>query len=313
MRRFGIPSIVAFAVAIAAMGISQTSVFTDEIQDKEIPAKDLRMQTLKLSYANPGAASPHNIKLLVRAGQKTGAPEGFTVQWMTLDAYEANGNKWYDHDDPNLYYASFQGAEGGVSGKLNYNLGRDGTVVVTIGESLFDDAGATTNDTESLYYKTRYVFRAFAHGSEHLRPSFYSPLCTARTGSCPLECITKTQGFWKTHYPDDWPQEVLDNGMMLGNVLYTAQQLEDIFNTPAAGNGLISMSHQLIAAKLNIEEFGLPRDPVAAAAILATIADADALIGDLVVPPVGTGFLPPGDTSDLNDQLTHYNEFYDCG
>jgi hypothetical protein len=45
---------------------------------------------------------------------------------------------------------------------------------------------------------------------------------------------------------------------------------------------------------------------------LDTIADADALIGDLVVPPVGSGFLEPSETSALNDELTVYNEKYDC-
>ena len=34
----------------------------------------------------------------------------------------------------------------------------------------------------------------------------------------------------------------------------------------------------------------------------------DALIGTLVIPPVGTGFLDPSGTSALNDTLTDYNE-----
>jgi len=36
--------------------------------------------------------------------------------------------------------------------------------------------------------------------------------------------------------------------------------------------------------------------------------EADALIGDLLVPPVGTGYLRPGDVSALADTLDQYNE-----
>src|SRR5207249_11600296 len=43
-----------------------------------------------------------------------------------------------------------------------------------------------------------------------------------------------------------------------------------------------------------------------------TIADADALIGDLVVPPVGTGYLAPRDVSALADTLDQYNEGFLC-
>src|SRR5688572_1094170 len=85
---------------------------------------------------------------------------------------------------------------------------------------------------------------------------------------------TFTQGFWKNH-PEDWPVEELT----LGDRVYTKAELLAIFDQEVAGNGLISMSHQLIAAKLN----------VAAAApdaeFSATIAAADDLIGELVTPP----------------------------
>jgi hypothetical protein len=256
--------------------------------------------------------SPHRVKLQVVGGPKTGAPAGFTVMWMTLAEYVANGNQWYNLDDPRLYLCSFSGADGGVGGKSNYNLGKKESVVVEIGESLFDDPGADTDEDEALYYRTKYIFRAFAHASGTFGKSGNSGNQVAQTSPCGGECITKTQGYWKTHFPDAWPQDVIDNGLKLGNVTYTAQELEDIFNTPAQGNGLISLAHQLIAAKLNILSFGLPHDQNAAQAILDAIAAADALIGDLVVPPVGNGFLKPSDTSDLTETLTTYNETYDC-
>jgi hypothetical protein len=90
--------------------------------------------------------------------------------------------------------------------------------------------------------------------------------------------------------------------LTLGTVSYTDLELLSIFNTPAGGNGLISLAHQLMAAKLNIAN-GADGSSVAGA-----IAAADALIGGLVVPPVGTGFLAPKNTSSLNATLTSFNQ-----
>jgi hypothetical protein len=67
------------------------------------------------------------------------------------------------------------------------------------------------------------------------------------------------------------------------------------------GNGLVSLAHQLIAAKLNIENGA---DPSAAA---SAIAAADALIGWLAVPPIGDDYLDPSVTSSLTQTLDDYN------
>ena len=107
-----------------------------------------------------------------------------------------------------------------------------------------------------------------------------------------------TQGFWKNH-PEVWPPGCTP--MLLGTVAYSAAQLMSIYNEPAVGNGLISLAHQLITAKLNSCN-GSNLTNVA-----ATIAAADALIGGLVVPPVGGGFLSPASTSALTQTLDDYN------
>jgi len=107
---------------------------------------------------------------------------------------------------------------------------------------------------------------------------------------------TLTQGFWKNH-PDAWPV----SSLTLGSVTYTQAQLLAILTQPVKGNGLVSLAHQLIAAKLNIANGA---DPTG---IAATIAAADAMIGGLYVPPVGTGYLAPGTTSALNDALDVFN------
>ena len=108
---------------------------------------------------------------------------------------------------------------------------------------------------------------------------------------------TYTIGFWKTH-KEVWP--VIE--LILGNYLYNKQQLLDILNTPPSGNGLITLSHQLITALLNIEnganEF----------LINPYITQANDLINDLIIPPYGNGFLTPKQTSQLNDILTLFNE-----
>jgi len=71
---------------------------------------------------------------------------------------------------------------------------------------------------------------------------------------------------------------------------------------PVHGNGLVSLAHHLITAKLNVANGADP------SCIQQTIADADALIADLVVPPVGDGFLAPGDVNALKDTLENYDE-----
>jgi hypothetical protein len=109
------------------------------------------------------------------------------------------------------------------------------------------------------------------------------------------------QGFWKNH-PAQWPV----NQLQLGNTTYTQDQLLSILHQPVSGNGLVLLAHQLIAAELNIAN-GAP-----GSCIQQTIADANALIGNLVIPPVGTGYLSPADVSALADTLDQYNEGMLC-
>ena len=102
-----------------------------------------------------------------------------------------------------------------------------------------------------------------------------------------------TLGFWKTH-PETWCETTLQ----LGDVNYVQEELLAILNLPVEGNGLVSLAHQLIAAKLNV---ACGSDPV------SEIDDADVLIGSLVVPPVGSGFLDPAVTSSLIMALDAFN------
>jgi hypothetical protein len=240
------------------------------------------------------------IGITVTAGA-TGAPAGFSVQWMSVEAYAANGNMWFASDDPRLCKASFSGN----ANLSRYNLAAGQSVTVKVGEFLFDE-GASTNCGDVLQCGTEYVFRVFAHANSTLNRSDFTAnlLCSTlpcgSTGTC-----TYTQGYWKSHGPiplgnnsNEWPVAELT----LGTVNYTDLQLLSILNTPASGNGLIAMAHQLIAAKLNIAK------GADGSAIAGSIAAADALIGGLVIPPVGAGSLAPSATSALTTALANYNE-----
>jgi len=94
--------------------------------------------------------------------------------------------------------------------------------------------------------------------------------------------------------------------LQLGNNTYDRQQLLSILNNSVVSNGLVSLAHQEIAAKLNIA------NGATSTCIQQTLAAADALIGNLIIPPVGNGFLPPEEVSGYVDTLTRYNEGYLC-
>jgi cysteine-rich repeat protein len=106
---------------------------------------------------------------------------------------------------------------------------------------------------------------------------------------------TLTQGYWKNH-PSQWPV----TSIQLGTVTYTQAEALDIFDRSVNGNGLVSLAHQLMAAKLNAAAGA--SNPIA-----DVITQADAMIGGLVVPPVGSGTLATSATAGLVQALDNYN------
>ena len=119
----------------------------------------------------------------------------------------------------------------------------------------------------------------------------------------PDACVSvgcnRTHGYWMTH--SSWPV----NTLTLGTVSYNQSQLTAIMSLPTTGNGLLSLAQQQIAAKLNTLCGG-------SADILALIAQADQMIGNLVCPPVGNGWLDPAATSNLTTQLDNFNMSNEC-
>jgi hypothetical protein len=251
----------------------------------------------------------YRITLKVTAGS-TGTPAGFTVQWMKKSDYDALGG-WASEGDPRLKYCQCYGP---------YVLNKwAGSAIMGAGESSYlqlgdladedpsaiygNDYGQLGDPTGPPYRSVQYVVRGYAEGDGNGDPSDFSSTLTVQTTSS--EC---TQGFWKTHGPgachsgnnaNVWPSACFP--MLLGTVAYSQTQICSIFNTNPGGNGLISLAHQLITTKLN----GCSTSDLSPVA--ATIAAADALIGGLVVPPVGGGFLSPALTSSLTNTLDDYN------
>jgi cysteine-rich repeat protein len=110
----------------------------------------------------------------------------------------------------------------------------------------------------------------------------------AQEGDCTL-----TQGYWKNH-EEAWPV----SSLTLGSTTYSKDELLEILRTPVKGNGLISLAHQLIAAKLNVAAGADESD------IEDVIDDADDLIGGLVV---GVDTLAPSATAGLAGKLDAFN------
>ena len=123
-----------------------------------------------------------------------------------------------------------------------------------------------------------------------------TPTVTPTPTPTPGGCVF-SQGYWKNH-PEAWPVTELQ----LGNTTYTQDQLLAILHEPVRGNGLLILAKQEIAAKLNIA------NGADGSCIQQTLADADALIGNLVIPPIGDRYLRPRDVSPTAGILGAYNE-----
>jgi hypothetical protein len=244
----------------------------------------------------PMASRPSSVRLSVKAGEG-GAPEGFAAQWMTRAAYDAAG--WPAGDDLSLRQGDFTGTPVWiVQGNAgDFTLAPSQWQAIQLGE-LFDESGVksvTDADVAELAASTEYAVRVYAIDGAGAVASPYSATVLVTTSAAATNC-TFTLGYWKTH-PGAWTV----TNLTIGTVNYTAAQLQAILNEPANGNGLLILAHQLIAAKLNILN-GADGSTVA-----ATIANADAMIGALVPPPVGSDTLLPSDVSALATTLDNFN------
>ncbi|TPW09137.1 MAG: PT repeat-containing protein, partial [bacterium] len=228
-----------------------------------------------------------------------GAVGGFRVQWMSKADFDALGG-WPATEDYSLgvVFCRFEGAPtlNTLDGTTTFQLGPNASATIEVGD-IFDETGMYANYDGDMQLDTQYILRGRAEGYGPILPSFWSPDIIYTTDSQTAGDCTYTQGYWKNH-PNAWPTTTLT----LGTVTYDQTQLLAIFNTPAAGNGLISLAHQLIAALLN--EFNGASMP---APQQSAMFGAQSMIGSLVVPSVGTGFLSPSSTSAYTQTLDEYN------
>jgi hypothetical protein len=240
------------------------------------------------------------IGLQITAGP-SGAPNGFTVYWMTQEDFDSYGDLWPDSPgSARLGWASYSGAptlNTDAGAFTTFVLGPNETVEVELGDNR-DETGVATDDPYELIYgetwDVSYVFTAFANSGAGFAQSLLARCHPGKTHH-PRNC-TFTQGYWKNH-PTVWPVTSLS----LGTVTYSQSQLLAILGTAVKGNGLVSLAHQLIAAKLNLAYGASPLG------VTSAIAAADALIGSLVVPPVGAGYLPPVKVCVLTQTLDNFN------
>jgi hypothetical protein len=273
--------------------------------------KNTKIDTPQISCAG-GTQVSRNITVCAPSSttSPTGLPAGFSLQWMTCDAYAANGNQWYASEDTRLSKASFSGN----ANLSRYNLTPGECVTVNVGDFLFDE-GASANSDGNLSCGTCYLFRAFGHATNSLNRSAFTDNLDCSTLDCAGgdSSCSFTFSDWRTLGPacdpgEDYRPTLMDNGwpvtsLTLGSVTYPDIRLTCILNSPANGNGLIALAHQLIAAKLNQTKNGtLPPS------VSTCVGDADALIGGLVIPPLGSGVLDLGATSALTQCLENYNE-----
>jgi hypothetical protein len=240
-------------------------------------------------------ASGHAKQVLFITAGPSGAPNGFTVRWMDASTYFGNGGQFQADPVAGESKASFTGVPtlntfGGQY--TTFKIGPNETIRVEIGD-LYDETGVA-GDVGELDDAQQYYFAVFANDENGAPASDLSVIVNDQT-TATTNC-TYTVGYWKNH-EEAWPV----TNLTLGTVNYTKTQLLSILNESVDGNGLISLAHQLIAAKLNIAQGA---DPSAAS---ACIAAADAIIGNLVCPPVGGGSLDPADTDAITQCLDDYN------
>ena len=235
-------------------------------------------------------------RITVTAGA-SGAPNGFEVCWMTAALFANYGNTWPAPWVAGEGWDDFVGVGtlhtwGAPS--VDFKLAPNQSLDLEIGGT-YDESGVSGTRTTELIDGTSYVLCAYAIGAGGGSASPLSVTLAQTTTTQGSNC-SYTQGYWKNH-ASAWPV----SSLTLGTVSYTKAQLLQILGQSVGGNGLISLAHQLIAAKLNIA-FGAD-----GSSILAVISAADALIGSRVVPPVGTGSLSTSSTSGANQSLDDFN------
>jgi hypothetical protein len=289
----------------AGLGIGAVIVGT-KLTPARTAAKKAKMDTPILSCGQV-ALGYIDIQVCAPAGaDASGLPAGFSIQMMTESELIANGG-WYESDDPRLCKTSFSG-EAFAS---RYDLTPGACVTVRMGDLLLDN-GVSTNCADPLVCDTTYVFRAFGHAHNTRNRSDFTADLFCTTATCGGVTCTSPWCVWAQNFPAsagcdiqpavDYPWPV--NSLTLGSINYSICELISILNSNlfSTDNALILIAREQIAAKLNIAR------GADGSVVTQAMSDADALIGSLVIPPVGDGFIATtASTTALIESLKDYN------
>lgn len=240
-----------------------------------------------------GGSGQDYIDIIVTAGS-SGAPAGFSIQWQSAGDYAqfgwpADSSCPPDIDGVPTCGESFCKASfSGNASFSSYRLTAGQSVTVRIGDLLLDNGASSDCPVARLLCGHNYVFRAFAHADSTRQRSDFTENLTCSTLECPVECDANVKGldFWKTHSmfcnlvegceEDAWPGTVLEGGLTIGCISYTAEELEAILlTTPEEGDCTTALLHQVIIARLNIEN-GASQEYIDLTA--EALAGADALL-----------------------------------
>lgn len=234
--------ILKFSLNALLIAIIFTLIFFSCKKEANFPSvtSDAKITRADKPILSCGASTQSSIDLVVTAGA-TGAPAGFSVQWLSQAALAANGGVWHASNNPRLCKAFFSGN----AKDSRYLLKAGQSVTITIGDLLMDNEASLFNCADGLDCGTTYEFRVFAHANSTLTKSVFQ-YAECSTEACGISCGAHHFGYWKTNC-DLLPAD----GLYLGTVHYDVTTLCTILNTPGSGDGLVILAHQLIAAKAN--------------------------------------------------------------
>src|SRR5262245_56041121 len=115
------------------------------------PASTAPVELDPPTLASPLEESSATIHLDVTAGA-SGAPNGFTIEWMTLAQFDALGGAWpADPADPAIKFAIFYGfpSLNTVEGTTSFLLNPLGEANIEIGD-IFDETGILSANREEM-------------------------------------------------------------------------------------------------------------------------------------------------------------------
>jgi hypothetical protein len=195
------------------------------------------------------SSSGTTITVRVTAGA-SGAPAGFSIQWVSKADYDAYGG-WGGlgaATEPTTYCEqSFSGNATGVFNGSTFRLAAGASIDIQLG-SIITAAGASAPGCFLFECDgEQWVFRCFAHATSSAYRSAFSGNLVAQTDNCTTQGCTYSQGYWKNH-SNLWPAPYSPNDIWGPDPTKTWL---GIMLTAPKGNANIILAHQYIAALLN--------------------------------------------------------------